>query len=99
MINELISCITEVQNIFFHNIGNTYDKWLYRREHIDFDTIMIKCLDNENAHRSYPTMDQIVDVRKQVIVDMSTNELISSASLELVCDLNSSFKYDYNRGD
>jgi hypothetical protein len=88
-INDLYSCITEVQNIFFQDIDNTYDKWLYRREHIDFDTTMIKCLDNENVYWSYPTINQIVGVRKRRDCrDMSKNKLISTASLELACDLN-----------
>ena len=89
VVNDLFSCITGVQNIFFYDIDNTYNKWLYRREHIDFDTIMIKCLDSENVYRSYPTMDQIVGVRKRRDSrDMSKIKLISTASLELTCDLN-----------
>jgi hypothetical protein len=61
------------------------------------DIIMIKCLDSENAYRSYPTMGQIVGVRKtRDSRDMSRNELISTACLELLCDLNSSLKYDCN---
>jgi hypothetical protein len=90
--------ITEVQN-FFRNIDNTYDKWLYRRDHLDFDTIMIKCLDNENAYSSYPTMGQIVGVKKRDSRDMSKIELFSTASLELACDLSSSLKYDCNSGE
>ena len=31
--------------------------------------------------------------------DMIKNELISTASLELVCDLNSMVEYDYNGGE
>jgi hypothetical protein len=34
---------------------------------------MIKCLDNENAYRSYPTMDQTVGVGIQDISGMSKN--------------------------
>ena len=64
------------------------------------DTIMIKCLDSENAYRSYPTMDQVVGVRKtRDSRDISKNELISTTSLELVCDLNSSLRYDCNSGE
>jgi hypothetical protein len=37
-------------------------KWLYRRDNIDFITIMIKCLDSENALGSYPTTDETVGV-------------------------------------
>ena len=60
---------------------------------------MIKCLDSENEYRSYPTMGQIVGVKKQDSTDMSKNKLISTASLELVCDLKSSLKYDCNSGE
>jgi hypothetical protein len=72
---------------------------LYRRDHIDFDAIMIKCLDNGNTYRSYPTMDQVVGVEKQEVVKMSKNELISTACLKLLCDFNSSLKYDCNSGE
>ena len=61
------------------------------------DIIMIKCLDSENVYRLYPTMDQVVGVRKTGDSrDMSKNELISTACLVLVCDINSSLKYDCN---
>ncbi len=64
------------------------------------DTIMIKCLNSENVYRSYPTMDQVVGVRKtRDSRDISKNELISTASLELVYDLNSSLEYDCNNGE
>ena len=50
------------------------------------DTILIKYLDNGNTYRSYLTMDQVVDVRNQEVLKMSKNKLISTASLDLVCD-------------
>jgi hypothetical protein len=45
-------------------------KWLYRRDNIDFITIMIKCLDGENVYRSYPTMDQAVGVGVEKITEV-----------------------------
>jgi hypothetical protein len=46
---------------------------------------MIKCLDSENAYKSYPIMDQGVDVRKtRNSKYLSMNKLISIASQELV---------------
>jgi hypothetical protein len=59
-------------------------------------TIMIKCLDSENAYRSYPTMDQTLGVGggTQDNRGMSKNELIPN--LELMCGLDSLLKYDCN---
>lgn len=48
---------------------------------------MIKCLDNENAYMMYPTMGQIVAVKKRDCRDMSKIEIISTACLALVYDL------------
>ncbi len=46
---------------------------------------MIKCLDSENAHKSYPVMDQGVGLGKtRDSKDLSMNKLISTASQELV---------------
>jgi hypothetical protein len=58
------------------------------------DTIMVKCLDSENTYKSYSNYGSN---RRQS--DMSKNKLFSTASQELACDLNSSLKYDCNRGE
>jgi hypothetical protein len=62
-------------------------------------TIMIKCLDGENAYWSYPTMDQLLGIRKaRDSRYMSKNELISTACLALVYDLFMPSKYNFKRG-